>query len=206
MHVARKYLNYALSGMEVILSVFLVLVIITLSVRLFATTFFSKELVSRSAAYYIEAVMNLAIGIEFAKMLFHHTPGTIIEVLLFAISRHMIAEQPTPVETLFGVMSIAGLFAVKKYLFSSFREHERILTSGQISIRKLNMRYGLSIPADGSRLLCDVVREHLKEEELPAEVGTSFALGDAVVRIDAMHDGSIKKVELVRNRSIFDEA
>lgn len=114
-------------------------------------------------------------------------------------------EQTTPLQTLFGVLSIAGLFAVKKYLFSSFREHERILCSGQTTIRRMNLKYGLSIPADGSRMLCDVVREHLNRLDLPAEVGVGFSLGDAFLRIDEKIDGSIKKVELVRSRSIFDE-
>ncbi len=205
MHITRKYLDIILSGMEVVLSGFLIIVIIVLIARLFTSTFFSADPISRTGAYYIEAVMTLAIGIEFAKMLFHHTPGTIIEVLLFAISRHMIAEQLTAFETCLGVVSIAGLFAVKKYLFSSFREHEHIICSGQMTVRRLNLRYGLSIPADGSRLLCDVVREHLKRLGLPAEPGTGFTLGDAVFQIDKMENGSIKKVELVKSRSMFDE-
>ena len=58
--------------------------------------------------------MTLAIGIEFVKMLCTHTPGTIIEVLLFAISRQMIIEHLSVVETMFGVGAIAGLFAVRK--------------------------------------------------------------------------------------------
>lgn len=205
MHLARKVLNQVLSGMEVILAGFLIIIIAILAFKLAAGTFFGEALVPKSVSWYIEQVMNLAIGIEFAKMLFHHTPGTIIEVLLFAISRHMIVEQTTPLETLFGVAALAGLFAIKKYLFTSFREHERIICSGQTTIKKMNQRYGLSIPADGSRLLCDVVRENLKKHDLPAEVGMSFVLGDATLRIEEMHEGSIRKVELVKTRSLFNE-
>ena len=205
MHAARRVLNHILSGMEVFLSVFLVIVIAILTLRLIFMTFLQQGFATGNVSYYITQVMNLAIGIEFAKMLFHHTPGTIIEVLLFAISRHMIAEQPEPLETLFGVLALAGLFAIKKYLFSSFREHEQILCSGQTPIRKMNLIYGLSIPADGSRLLCDVLREHMKKQDTPVEVGACVQIGDATMRVEEMHDGSIKKVEVVKTRSIFDE-
>ena len=134
MHLARKVLNQVLSGMEVILAGFLIIIIAILAFKLAAGTFFGEALVPKSVSWYIEQVMNLAIGIEFAKMLFHHTPGTIIEVLL-----------------------------------------------------------------------CDVVRENLKKHDLPAEVGMSFVLGDATLRIEEMHEGSIRKVELVKTRSLFNE-
>ena len=205
MHAARKYLNILLSGMEVALSIFLILIIAYLGLRLFYITFFTSTPITASASLYIERVMNLAIGIEFAKMLFHHTPGTVLEVLLFAISRHMIVEQPTAIETLLGVLSIACLFAVKKYLFSSFRENERIIIPGQTTIRKMSVRYGISIPADGSRMLCDVVREHLAVQGKPVETGVSFSIADATLRLEEVRDGSIKKVEVVKVRSIFDE-
>lgn len=204
MHAFRKNLDKVLEGIEMILSVFLVAVLVVAAVRLIFNTFFTVDFVSKDGAYYIESVMTLAIGIEFAKMLFHHTPGTIIEVLLFAISRHMITEHLTQLDTVLGVIAIAGLFATRKYLFSNFNEHERIVVYGQTTVRKMALLYGVKIPADGSRYLCDVVREHLARLEMPVEVGTSFSLGDAMLRIEEMRDGSIKKVELVRVRSIFE--
>ena len=50
-------------------------------------------------------------------MLCTHTPGTVIEVLLFAISRQMIAGHVSGFEALAGVAAIAGLFATHKYLY-----------------------------------------------------------------------------------------
>ena len=205
MHAARKYLNMILEGTEVVLSIFLVAALAVLTVKLFITTFFSGAAMNEETAYYIERAMNLAIGIEFAKMLFHHTPETVIEVLLFAISRHMIVQHPTAVETLLGVLAIAMLFAVKKYLMTSFRDQERITCPGQITVRQLGLRYGINLPAEGSRMLCDVLREHLRVQNLPVETGISFSLADATVKIEEMKNGSIKKVEITRVRSIFDE-
>ncbi len=202
MYITRKVLNQILSGAEVILSIFLILVIAVIGLRLVFETFFSALPVSHTSAYYLEMVMNVAIGIEFAKMLLHHTPGTVIEVLLFAISRHIIVEQPSPLETLYGILAIAGLFAIKKYLFSSFREHESVICSGQITVGMLNLRYGMTIPADSSKKLCDVLREHLKRLDLPVEPGITFQLGDSTARIVEIHNGSIRRVALVRGKSI----
>ena len=50
-------------------------------------------------------------------MLCTHTPGTVIEVLLFAISRQMIVGHVSGFEVLAGVAAIAGLFATHKYLY-----------------------------------------------------------------------------------------
>ena len=61
--------------------------------------------------------LSLVVGVEFVKMLCTHTPGTVIEVLLFAISRQMIVGHVSGFEVLAGVAAIAGLFATHKYLY-----------------------------------------------------------------------------------------
>ena len=201
MHVSRVIMDKILSELEVVLSVFMIILVIVMTVRLFGTTFFGTDPISRSSGHYIEEVLNLAIGIEFAKMLFHHTPETILEVLMFAISRHMIAEHPTPLATCLGVASIAGLFAVKKFLLSDFKSRGYVLCSGHTTVRNLKLRYGISIPSDGSRLLGDALREKLEQQKVPVEPGASITIGDAVFLIEKMQDGDIRKVEIIYSRS-----
>ena len=76
--------------------------------------------------YFLEKVMTFAIGVEFVKMLCTHTPGTVIEVLLFAIARQMIVGHVSGFEVLAGVAAIAGLFATHKYLYAkSFGTEEK---------------------------------------------------------------------------------
>ena len=58
------------------------------------------------------------------KMLAKHTPGSAIEVLLFTISRQLVVEHTTPVENLIGIITIALIFIIRKYLFvPSFGTH-----------------------------------------------------------------------------------
>ena len=49
------------------------------------------------------------------QMLSKHTPGSAIEVLLFAIARQMIVEHTTPLENFLTVITIAALFAIRKF-------------------------------------------------------------------------------------------
>ena len=66
---------------------------------------------------FLSGAFTLVIGIEFIRMLTKHTPSSVIEVLLFSIARQMVVEHVGPVETLIGVVAIAGVFAIRKYLF-----------------------------------------------------------------------------------------
>ena len=70
--------------------------------------------------------LSLVVGVEFVKMLCTHTPGTVIEVLLFAIARQMIVGHVSGFEVLAGVAAIAGLFATHKFLYAeSFGTEEK---------------------------------------------------------------------------------
>lgn len=66
---------------------------------------------------FLEHAFNLVIGIEFIRMLIKHTPGSTLGVLLFAIARHMVLDGSSGFELLMGVASIAGIFAIRKYLY-----------------------------------------------------------------------------------------
>jgi hypothetical protein len=72
-----------------------------------------------TAAYrhFLESALDLVIGIEFIKMLIKHTPGSVVEVLLFALSRHMVLEGGNAMENLLTVCAIAVIFAIRRFLF-----------------------------------------------------------------------------------------
>ena len=105
------------SYVELVLSAFLLLVVVALSVRLIAQSVPQVWSQQIDVMYYLESAMTLAIGIEFVKMLCTHTSETVIEILLFAISRQMIVEHLSATEPILGVGAIAGRFAVLKCLF-----------------------------------------------------------------------------------------
>ncbi|SEN38371.1 hypothetical protein SAMN05216454_10341 [Peptostreptococcus russellii] len=63
-------------------------------------------------------ILLLVIGIELAVMLTLHIQTALIEVLLFGIARKMLLlpKNNGMVEILLGVIAIAGLFLIRKYL------------------------------------------------------------------------------------------
>ena len=113
----RKIMQQIASYVEIVLAAFLLIVIIVLAGKFIAESVCGLGYENATLEYFLEQVMTLAIGVEFVKMLCTHTPGTVIEVLLFAISRQMIAGHVSGFEALAGVAAIAGLFATHKYLY-----------------------------------------------------------------------------------------
>ncbi|MGX8687492.1 MAG: hypothetical protein ACSW8K_06835 [bacterium] len=73
--------------------------------------------------HFLEAAFNLVIGIEFVDMLTKHSPGSALEVLLYAIVRHMVLEGGTTKDMVIGTFAILVIFIVRKYFFvKSFEE------------------------------------------------------------------------------------
>lgn len=65
---------------------------------------------------FLSRSLGLVVGLEFIKMLCKHTAETVVEVLMFAIARQMVVEHLTTFKTLIGVLAIAILFFIRKYL------------------------------------------------------------------------------------------
>lgn len=66
---------------------------------------------------FLERALDIVIGVEFIKMLAKHSPGSVLEVLLYAIARHMIVGHEDAVQNLVSVVAIALIFIIRKYFF-----------------------------------------------------------------------------------------
>ena len=65
---------------------------------------------------FLHNILALAVGLEFVRMLVDMTPANILEVLTVAIARQIIISHDDPLGLLVGVVCIAGIFAVRRYL------------------------------------------------------------------------------------------
>lgn len=65
----------------------------------------------------MERSLDIVIGIEFIKMLAKHSPGSSLEVLLYAIARHLVVGHDSALENLLSVGAIALIFIVRKFFF-----------------------------------------------------------------------------------------
>lgn len=66
---------------------------------------------------YLEGIFNLVIGVEALKMIYKHSPGSAIEVLLYTLARELVVQETTVVENLILIICITILFAIRKFLF-----------------------------------------------------------------------------------------
>ena len=103
---------------EIVLSAVMLLVIITLIIPMIYN-FVSIPLLDITPEQFTQFLGNaltLLIGVELVKMLAKHTAENLLEVLMFAIARQMVVEHLNMTETLIGVIAIAIIFTVRKYL------------------------------------------------------------------------------------------
>ena len=103
---------------EIALSAIMLVVIIVLIIPMIYN-FISIPLLSIKASQFTEFlgnILTLIIGVEFVKMLAKQTAENLLEVLMFAIARQMIVEHLNMIDTLIGIISIAIIFFIRKYL------------------------------------------------------------------------------------------
>ena len=127
---------------------------------------------------FLERALDIVIGIEFIKMLAKHSPGSSLEVLLYAIARHMVVGHDSALENLLSVCAIALIFIVRKFFFvPAFGAH---LPDGN-PVPDLSPRQS-GIPAEErfSRLksrvaaeVAEVIPTEEEEFELEETVGSS---------------------------------
>ena len=69
---------------------------------------------------------SVIIVIEFIRMLIRHSMNTVVEVLIFAIARGLVAGHESPVNALISIVAIAILLACRKFLFCEYDFEEEI--------------------------------------------------------------------------------
>ena len=117
--IAQAILYDAAMFMELLIGLIIIVALLISTVGLLhgLNVLYVERLNDFAFREFLSGAFNVVIGIEFLKMLCRHTLSSVIEVLLFAIARGMVAEHTTPVENLLSIAAIAILFVVRKYLF-----------------------------------------------------------------------------------------
>lgn len=65
---------------------------------------------------FLHNILTIVVGLEFVRMLIDLTPANTLEVLIVAISRHVILSHDDPLSNVACVLCIAGLFATRRFL------------------------------------------------------------------------------------------
>ena len=153
-----------------------------------------------SFSNYLSASFSLIIGIEFIKMLSKHTPETVIEVLLFAIARHLIVEHGSSLENLIGIASIAALFAIRKYLFFNFDEVEKTIYRGSERVKRINLLEHIEIPYENKEdTLEDIILYEVESRDLELGVGLCIYYPGFALKVEKIKNNVITRVEIIRS-------
>lgn len=200
----RSRVSKCSSYIEIYISVLILIGIILVSVSLIKDlVHFAKSIISgvpvSGYEEFLGFALQLIIGVEFVKMLSKHTPGSAIEVLLFAIARKLIVgHSSTMLDLLIGIIAIAILFAIKKFLFSSsFTEEEGYVVSGATAVKQVNRIAGINIPEELGNTIGGVVANELRKRGKKISEGLFVTVGDIKLRIYNVRDGLIDKVEII---------
>ena len=112
---------------------------------------------------FLQRALDIVIGIEFIKMLAKHSPGSVLEVLLYAIARHMIVGHEDAVQNLVSVVAIALIFIIRKYFFVPSFGHK--MPGGKIAPDLSPSQSGIPSEEFASRL-----RKHLHHDDTDTEL------------------------------------
>ena len=114
-----RILKFA-QAMEIVMAVIILAAIVVGAVLLVAGLVGDLRggLETFSITDFLSKALLIIMGVEFIKMLMLHTYGAVTDVLLFAIARQMILNHDGPTVLLLNVAAMAGIFAIKKFLYS----------------------------------------------------------------------------------------
>ena len=71
---------------------------------------------------FLQYLLEALVGLEVIMMLCRHDLDSIVEVMIFAVTKHLLISHESPTGILIGIFAVAALFAVRKFLFLSAEE------------------------------------------------------------------------------------
>ena len=113
-----KFLGKILVYLETVIAFVVLVVLVTMLAKevIFIFTDPTYFAASDALARFLHEILTIVVGLEFVKMLMHLTPENTLEVLIMAVSRHIIVSGDSTISTFLGILCIVALFATKRYL------------------------------------------------------------------------------------------
>lgn len=146
----------------------------------------------------LSRAMSLAVGVELIKMLSKPSPATVIEVLLFALTRQLIVDHPNMTDFLLGIVAVAILFAIRRYLFIQFDNATRMIIRASHKIKMVNVMARVNIQAEKDDTLRSYMTRKLNEEQKTISIGSIVYLKNVALRVEKMQGDMISRVEIIR--------
>lgn len=200
----RNRVSKVATYMEILLSLFIIGGILIVSVSVATDlvrdipALWSGQLTFDFTAF-LGLIMKLIIGAEFVKMISKHTAESTIEVLLFAVARKIVVADSGYFDVGIGILAIAILFLIKKYLTVTVNPNGYIL-EGDTSLKELNAMAGTSLSSEDGSTVREILNKELERLGNRPLVGLTVPVKDAQFKIFSMKEGTIDAVEVTGTR------
>jgi hypothetical protein len=196
----RNRVSKVATYMEILLSLFIIAGILIVSVsvatdlvRDIPALWSGRQTFDFTA--FLGLIMKLIIGAEFVKMISKHTAESTIEVLLFAVARKIVVADSGYFDVGIGILAIAILFLIKKYLTVTVNPNGYIL-EGDTSLKELNAMAGTSLSSEDGFTVREILNKELERLGNRPLVGLTIPVKDAQFKIFSMKEGIIDAVEV----------
>lgn len=209
----RRRVSGIAAKIEVILAFAMILGILFILIQVFfdLKEIFLSAIENRqhpSFSDFLSLIFSLVIGLEFIKMLVKQTPASAIEVVLFATARKIITDHGSMFESFLGVISIAILFAVDKYLTTG-GEYDRIkesdyIVNGGTSIKEINRRLCSDFDEAYGNTIAGYLFNYLKRIGKSPSLGLETRIGDYVFIIQEMDNDLIRYIKILNEHDATD--
>lgn len=141
-------------------------------------------------------VLLLVVGVELVIMLLSHSTSSVLEVMLYAIARKLLIYSDTTLDIAIGIVAIAMIFAIRKYLFTKeikLEGHGNVF-SAATPVTDANIITGLNIPEHLGNTIGGVITKMAENTNRPVYEGIDYRVGNAKLKVISMKDGLIEKV------------
>ena len=194
-----KLLSRALVYVELFIAVVLLIAVLLGMVGLIASmgVFHGDPFDYSHFSEFLANAFTLVIGIEFVRMLVKHTAGSVVEVLLFAIARQLVLNHNGTLDTLLGIVAIAGVFAVRKYLFvGTFNPSDLFIFNTAKPVTQVNRIAHTRLPDSDGLTIGALMEQKLAAQSRPLEEGAKVTFGSTVIRIATLDEGKIETLDV----------
>jgi len=195
-HKLIKYTYY----LEIILALFIIAATIVGMVDLarYLGLIFKTNAIETYVIFqkFLGHVLLLVVGVELVIMLLSHSTSSVLEVMLYAIARKLLIYSDTTLDIAIGIVAIAMIFAIRKYLFTKeikLEGHGNVF-SAATPVTDANIITGLNIPEHLGNTIGGVITKMAENTNRPVYEGIDYRVGNAKLKVISMKDGLIEKV------------
>ena len=110
-HILRRCLHLLEQAISCI-----IIIVLMISLGFELSHVFTEPGYFEDVPHFLHNILTIVIVLEFVRMLLDTTPANILEVLILALTRHVVLEHADPWSNLACIACIAGLFAVRRFL------------------------------------------------------------------------------------------